>query len=336
MTESAAGVKKKERFYIGGYEVYREYDGGSAVTLERQTLHVMDDKQRVALVETRTQGSDGSPAQLLRYQFSNHLGSASLELDDQAQVISYEEYCPYGNTSYQAGPSAVEVSLKRYRYTGMERDEESGLEYHSARYYSPWLGRWMSCDPLGMRDGPNLYEYVECNPIKLVDPLGTDDSKPDLAQVDQVFNAVVANVGKIEDVLRHDVAVEENVKQSLSGLLAAKQQNPQAIAEKQQELAGVEQAIERDKNTLAQFQEVAYQLDELRRSIKRPDWYPDAPSQVLGAIAGVFASGVGVPTYYVKTEVSRQAMTNAQTGPEYFEARDQYNAACQYSHGPNR
>ena len=65
----------------------------------------MDDKQRIALVETRTvdtAGNDTAPAQLIRYQFGNHLGSASLELDEQAQIISYEEYTPYGSTSYQA------------------------------------------------------------------------------------------------------------------------------------------------------------------------------------------------------------------------------------------
>ena len=54
---------------------------------------------------------------------------------------------PYGSTSYQAGRSVAEVSLKRYRYTGKERDEETGLNYHGARYYAPWLGRWTSCDP---------------------------------------------------------------------------------------------------------------------------------------------------------------------------------------------
>ena len=52
VTESSAGIKKKERFYEGGFEVYREYDSEGAVTLERETLHVMDDKQRIALVET--------------------------------------------------------------------------------------------------------------------------------------------------------------------------------------------------------------------------------------------------------------------------------------------
>lgn len=69
------------------------------MTLERETLHVMDDKQRIALVETRTHGNDPSLPQLIRFQYSNHLGSASLELDNQGQIISYEEYYPYGSTS---------------------------------------------------------------------------------------------------------------------------------------------------------------------------------------------------------------------------------------------
>ena len=140
----------------------------------------MDDKQRIALVETRTQGNDGSPAQLIRYQFGNHLGSASLELDDQAQIISYEEYTPYGSTSYQAVRSQTETP-KRYRYTGKERDEESGLYYHGARYYAPWLARWVSCDPSGLLDGVNPCTYVKCNPIRLGDPSGRN-SFEDLAQ----------------------------------------------------------------------------------------------------------------------------------------------------------
>jgi RHS repeat-associated protein len=170
VTELAGGAKKEERAYLGGFEVFRQFTGG-AVSLRRESLHVMDGQQRVALVETRT---DRAVARTVRYQFGNHLGSAALELDDQAQIISYEDYYPYGSTSYQAGPSQAEVSLKRYRYTGMERDEESGLEYHSARYYAPWLGRWTSCDPIGIEGGLNVYSYCSCNCIKLSDPKGTD------------------------------------------------------------------------------------------------------------------------------------------------------------------
>src|SRR5205085_1334477 len=118
----------------------------------------IDDKQRIALVETRTQGNDPAPQQVIRFQFGNHLGSAMLELDDQAQIISYEEYTPYGSTSYQAVRNQTETP-KRYRYTGKERDDESGLYYHGARYYAPWLGRWTAADPARTQETNNRYEY---------------------------------------------------------------------------------------------------------------------------------------------------------------------------------
>jgi RHS repeat-associated protein len=173
VTERQNGTRKNERIYLGGFEVFREFKAnGSDIELERETLHVMDDKQRIALVETRTQGDDGSPARLIRYQLGNHLGSASLELDDQANVISYEEYFPYGSTSYQAVDQSVKAAKKQYRYTGMERDDETGLNYHSARYYAPWLGRWTAADPGGLVDGPNLYRYSHNNPVLLADPSG--------------------------------------------------------------------------------------------------------------------------------------------------------------------
>lgn len=188
-------TRLKERIYLGGFEVYREYAGdGSAVTLERETLHVMDDKQRIALIETRTQGGDDSLMQLIRYQFGNHLGSAVLELDDQAQIISYEEYYPYGSTSYQATRSKTETP-KRYRYTGKERDEESGLYYHGARYYACWLGRWTACDPAGLADGPNSYEYVRGRPLMLHDGDGHQGKQLWLMQQKHLSISPVATRG---------------------------------------------------------------------------------------------------------------------------------------------
>lgn len=164
----------EERIYLGGFEVFRRSNGRRDVILERETLHILDDKQRIALVETRTKGEDESQPQAIRYQLGNHLGSSVLEVDHDAKIITYEEYYPYGSTSFQDGRSKAEVKLKRYRYTGKEQDEESGLYYHGARYYSPWLGRWSSCDIAGLVDGNNLYQYVRDNPINLHDPNGTE------------------------------------------------------------------------------------------------------------------------------------------------------------------
>ena len=57
-------------------------------TLERASYHVLDRDRRLAMVDTLVEGDDGSVAQLTRYQFSNHLGGASLELDHAAAIIS--------------------------------------------------------------------------------------------------------------------------------------------------------------------------------------------------------------------------------------------------------
>jgi RHS repeat-associated protein len=187
VTERQAAIgetitRKAERIYVGNFEVYREYENdGAAVKLERETLHVMDDKHRMALVETKTAGAaseNASPDTLTRYQFANHLGSSSLELDDQAQTISYEEYFPYGSTSYQAVRSETEMA-KRYRYTGKERDDETALAYHGVRYYAPWLGRWASCDPIGIGAGLNLFAYCKSNPVRFNDPSGTQSCDTD-------------------------------------------------------------------------------------------------------------------------------------------------------------
>jgi RHS repeat-associated protein len=132
-------------------------------------------EERETLAETLTR-EDGNtvnnPNPVQRYQLSNNIESATLELDDTAQIISYEEYYPYGDTSYQAGTNASEVSQKRYRYTGKEKDEESGLYYMLARYYSGWLGRWTAVDPAGLVDGVNLYMYCRGNPVVLLDKDG--------------------------------------------------------------------------------------------------------------------------------------------------------------------
>ncbi len=193
--QSAAGAtptKKEERIYIAGYEIYRTYQA-NIINFERESLSLMDEGHRFVMVETIKTNTDTAPSplpteasaqagseragvRLVRYQLHNHLGSSALELDGtlDAKIISYEEYHPFGTTAYQAKNKDIKAAAKRYRYTGMERDEETGLEYHSARYYLPWLGRWLSSDPIGIGGGINFYNYVKNNPVMQHDPSGTE------------------------------------------------------------------------------------------------------------------------------------------------------------------
>ena len=162
-TAGAAPSKKDERIYLECYELYKKHSG-TQTGLERESLSLMGEGHRFVIVETRNNVDDGTEKLLVRYQLHNHLGSAALELDGSAsaQIISYEEYHPFGTTAYQAKNSAIKSAAKRYKYAGMERDDETGMEYHSARYYLPWLGRWISSDPLDRKHRePNREENVK-------------------------------------------------------------------------------------------------------------------------------------------------------------------------------
>src|SRR5262249_35823800 len=179
--ERPSGSPQHERLFVGAFETYLKYDCTGECVAKCETLHVRDDSRRIALLETETI-NDGAlvvaPRTLLRLQIDNHLESSAIELDDAAEIISYEEYYSYGSTSYEAVNPRIKATRKRYRFTGRERDSESGFYYHGARYYVPWLGRWASPDPTGMRDGTNLYAYGAGNPIVHSDPTGTASNPP--------------------------------------------------------------------------------------------------------------------------------------------------------------
>ncbi|HAA15378.1 MAG TPA: hypothetical protein DCE41_28250 [Cytophagales bacterium] len=180
--------KVEDRKYLANWELYQERASESATTIdkERETLHISDDMQKLALVDTLTiEGSSAvtSPTSKIRYQLSNHLGSAALELDDSAAIISYEEYFPFGNTSYRSGRSASEVAEKRYRYVGKERDEETGLYYYGMRYFAAWLHRFVSVDPLQDKY-PHYtpFQYAGNMPITFIDLDGAEGYVPPVAQ----------------------------------------------------------------------------------------------------------------------------------------------------------
>jgi RHS repeat-associated protein len=175
-------VKKLIRRQGGDFEGTVYIDGlfehshwtESGAAKQNNRLHVMDNKNRVALIRIGDVGSDDrGPA--VQYHFSDHLGSSSAVVDSAGSWINREEYFSYGETSFGS------FARKRYRFTGKERDEESGLNYHGARYFAPWLARWVSCDPLPQNHASNLYIYCRNSPIILIDSTGLADMPPPAA-----------------------------------------------------------------------------------------------------------------------------------------------------------
>ncbi|CAI8979454.1 insecticidal toxin complex protein TccC [Pseudomonas sp. IT-347P] len=91
-------------------------------------------------------------------------------------MISHEGYYPFGATAWMIEKPETGISYKFIRYSGKEMDV-SGLYYYGARYYAPWLQRWISPDPAGDVDGLNLYGFVRNNPMTYVDPTGSVSEK---------------------------------------------------------------------------------------------------------------------------------------------------------------
>lgn len=111
----------------------------------------------------------------LRYGFTDHLGNSAGETNALGELVSREEYAPYGDTT-GCDEDALEVGglLQRtLRYSGKERDV-TGLYYHGWRFYQPTLGRWLSADPVGTVDGVNLFRMCRNNPVRFSDPNGSN------------------------------------------------------------------------------------------------------------------------------------------------------------------
>jgi RHS repeat-associated protein len=169
-TVMASSTKLSERLTLDGFEIYRQYAGdGTRVTQQCESLHVTGIGADVAIVEDWSSGAAGS-FRLTRFQLHDRLRSIGVELDETGMILSYEEFVPFGSTSYK---SSLFKAPKRFRYVSKERDSENGLYYVGLRYYIPWLARWLNPDPIGIGDGLNVFEYAASNPLRYRDPHGT-------------------------------------------------------------------------------------------------------------------------------------------------------------------
>lgn len=133
--------------YGGGYTAYL-YDGlGQRVwkvnTGGQSTVYVYDAMGRLA-AEYSPQGAD-MPACTTCYFSVDHLGSTRLVTDQNGNVVTRHDYLPFGDEvpANWAGRNSQwgETTYPSQKFTGKERDQESGLDYFSARYYGSALGR---------------------------------------------------------------------------------------------------------------------------------------------------------------------------------------------------
>ncbi len=147
-----------------------------------QTVYVYDAAGSLSAEYTTGANLSGCQTCYLSY---DHLGSTRMVTNEIAQVIERHDYMPFGEEipSGYSGRAALwgtTTGIVNQKFTGKERDSESGLDYFGARYYGSALGRFSSPDEPFADQHPedpqswNLYAYVRNNPLANIDPLGLD------------------------------------------------------------------------------------------------------------------------------------------------------------------
>lgn len=134
------------------------------------TMYIFFNGARIARID---------PGATAKYYVMDNIGSTAVETDSSGNQLNASLFFPYGvERIIQQSDTA-----NNYKFTGKERDEETGLDDFGARYYDSSLGRFMTPDwaakpvtvPYASFGDPqtlNLYSYVENGPLNRVDADG--------------------------------------------------------------------------------------------------------------------------------------------------------------------
>jgi RHS repeat-associated protein len=186
----------------GGISTEYVYFGGNAIA-ERNpsagnwTDYIFLNGKRVARRD---------PSGAVHYYLSDHLGSTTMVVNAAGAIENESDYYPWGG---ELKISATD-SGNHYKFTGKERDAETGLDYFGARYYSNAMGRWISPDwaekpeavPYSDLHDPqslNLYSYVRNIPTSKVDSDGHKvEYQPDRKKAKEANKRILKNLSPAE------------------------------------------------------------------------------------------------------------------------------------------
>ena len=140
-------------YYVGNYYEY--------VTSSTTKKYYYAGGQRVAMRNNNT----------LSYLLGDHLGSTAITANSNGTLYTEQRYYPWGDTRYNS-PATTPTT---YQFTGQRKDA-TGLYFYNARYYDPYLNRFISPDSIipdpASPQSLNRYSYVFNNPLKYVDSSG--------------------------------------------------------------------------------------------------------------------------------------------------------------------
>ncbi|OTA14567.1 insecticidal toxin, SepC/Tcc class [Xenorhabdus vietnamensis] len=256
---TGGNIQTQNTLYLPGLELRTTKNGET----EKEKLHVITVGEAGRSQVRVLHWENGKPSEInindqVRYNYDNLIGSSGLEVDGSGNVISQEEYYPYGGTAVWTARNQTEANYKTLRYSGKERDV-TGLYYYGYRYYQSWAGRWLSADPAGTVDGLNLFRMVSNNPISFFDTDGREKKS-----AEEVFDEYKAEhlPEDREFPFRMMAGITDN-KLSFSS-----QQAPQKSMEKIQDMKFTLRHYTSTKESKPPFDELSTNMDLVKKGVK--------------------------------------------------------------------
>ena len=162
---------------ISGDPIFENFNPrcGLMTTLQRVISTVSLQNQLLPVVSGDVSGMETDPLEpALYYYHPDHLGSATWITDSVGNPAQFLQYLPYGEIWRNQQRMGYN---ERYKYSGKERDEETGYDYFGARHYTSSLSGWLSPDPLMDKyPGISPYAYFDgvCRGEKTYDAQGRE------------------------------------------------------------------------------------------------------------------------------------------------------------------
>ncbi len=149
---NGSGAIVRQWVWAGGTQPVQERDGSGTVT---RRYFSQGEMRRI------------SGQEVARYYVRDHLGSVRAVTDASNNVVSSYAFDPYGRRVKLGGTEDYDIA-----YTGHYNHQATGLSLTFFRAYDADTGKWLSRDPIEESDGPNMYAYVQNDPVNGIDPLG--------------------------------------------------------------------------------------------------------------------------------------------------------------------
>jgi RHS repeat-associated protein len=168
------GIRVVKRKYVNGAfseKTHYVFEGAEPIFEKRiktgQSDRIRSYVYAMGMHLARVNGVIGDENAPKYFYHTDHLGSVKAVTDQTGAVVYNADYTPFG-TQFFRDSEFDEL----HGFTGKEYDLDIGLYYYNARWYDPDTGRFISEDPAGDPNNPNLYSYCGNNPIMRADPTG--------------------------------------------------------------------------------------------------------------------------------------------------------------------